>query len=89
MPKKILVGVAWPFPNGSLHLGQIVGSQLPADIFARYNRIAGNDVIMVSGTDQHGTPIVVRAEQEGKTPQAVVDHFHNEYLQCWKDLGIT
>ena len=89
MPEKILVGVAWPFPNGPLHLGQIVGSQLPADIFARYHRAAGNKVIMVSGTDQHGTPIVVRAEQEGKTPQEVVDHFHAEYLRCWDDLGIT
>jgi len=89
LPEKILVGVAWPFPNGPLHLGQIVGSQLPADIFARYHRAAGNRVIMVSGTDQHGTPIVVRAEQEGKTPQEVVDHFHAEYLRCWDDLGIT
>jgi methionyl-tRNA synthetase len=89
LTEKILIGVAWPFPNGPLHLGQIVGSQLPADIFARYNRAAGNDVIMVSGTDQHGTPIVVRAEQEGKTPQEIVDHFHAEYLRCWDDLGIT
>jgi len=87
--ENILVGVAWPFPNGPLHLGQIVGSQLPADIFARYNRLAGNKVIMVSGTDQHGTPIVVRAEKEGKTPQQVVDHFHAEYLRCWDQLGIT
>jgi methionyl-tRNA synthetase len=89
VPEKILIGVAWPFPNGPLHLGQIVGSQLPADIFARYHRAAGNRVIMVSGTDQHGTPIVVRAEQEGKTPQQIVDHFHAEYLRCWDDLGIT
>jgi methionyl-tRNA synthetase len=89
LTEKILIGVAWPFPNGPLHLGQIVGSQLPADIFARYHRAAGNRVIMVSGTDQHGTPIVVRAEQEGKTPQEIVDHFHAEYLRCWDDLGIT
>jgi methionyl-tRNA synthetase len=87
--ETILIGVAWPFPNGSLHLGQIAGAYLPPDIFARYHRIAGNKVLMVSGTDQHGTPIVVRAEQEGRTPQEVVDQFHNEYLKAWDDLGIT
>ena len=87
--ENILIGVAWPFPNGSLHLGQIAGAYLPPDIFARYHRMAGNRVAMVSGTDQHGTPIVVRAEQEGKTPQQVVDHFHSEYVRCWEQLGIT
>ena len=89
MAETILIGVAWPFPNGSLHLGQIAGAYLPPDIFARYHRTAGNKVLMVSGTDQHGTPIVVRAEQEGRTPQEVVDQFHNEYLKAWDDLGIS
>ncbi|HWO72093.1 MAG TPA: methionine--tRNA ligase [Dehalococcoidia bacterium] len=89
MTESILIGVAWPFPNGPLHLGQIAGAYLPPDIFARYHRTAGNRVIMVSGTDQHGTPIIVRAEREGKTPQEVVDHFHAEYLRCWDDLGIS
>ena len=56
MPEKILVAVAWPYGNGSLHLGHIAGAYLPADIFARYHRAAGNDVLMVSGSDQHGTP---------------------------------
>jgi methionyl-tRNA synthetase len=87
--ESILIGVGWPFPNGSLHLGQIAGAYLPPDIFARYQRAAGNNVAMVSGTDQHGTPIVVRAEVEGKTPQEVVDYYHAEFLQCWQDLGIT
>ncbi len=63
--QKVLLGVAWPYANGSLHIGQIVGAYLPADIFARYHRAAGNDVLMVSGSDQHGTPITVRAEEEG------------------------
>ncbi len=89
MAETILVGVAWPFPNGSLHLGQIAGAYLPADIFARYHRMAGNRVLMVSGSDQHGTPITVRAEQEGNTPQEVVDYFHAEYLDCWEQLGIS
>ena len=87
--ENILVGVAWPYPNGSLHLGQIAGAYLPADIFARYNRAAGNRVLMVSGSDQFGTPITVRAEQEGKTPQQVVDFFHAEYEDCWQRLGIS
>ena len=89
MTEKILIGVGWPFPNGSLHLGQIAGAYLAPDIFARYNRAAGNRVVMVSGTDQNGTPIVVRAEQEGVTPQEVVERFHNEYLDNWKQLGIS
>jgi methionyl-tRNA synthetase len=89
LTEKILIGIGWPFPNGSLHLGQIAGAYLAPDIFARYNRAAGNRVVMVSGTDQHGTPIVVRAEQEGTTPQEVVDRFHKEYLDNWERLGIS
>ena len=65
MPENILVAVAWPYANGSLHLGHIAGAYLPADIFARYHRLKGNRVLMVSGSDQHGTPITLRAEQEG------------------------
>ena len=89
MPETILAGVAWPYPNGSLHLGQIVGAYLPADIFTRYHRAAGDRVIMVSGSDQFGTPIAIRAEQEGRTPQQVVDSFHEEYVRCWEQLGIS
>ncbi|HLF72267.1 MAG TPA: methionine--tRNA ligase [Dehalococcoidia bacterium] len=89
MSENILVGVAWPYPNGSLHLGQIAGAYLPADIFARYNRIVGNRVLMVSGSDQFGTPIAVRAEQEGRNPQELVDGYHTEYLDCWERLGIS
>jgi methionyl-tRNA synthetase len=89
LTEKILIGVGWPFPNGSLHLGQIAGAYLAADIFARYHRAAGNRVVMVSGTDQNGTPIVVRAEQEGVTPQEVVDRYHKEYLDNWERLGIS
>jgi methionyl-tRNA synthetase len=87
--ETILIGVAWPYANGSLHLGQIAGAYLPADIFARYQRAAGNRVLMVSGSDQHGTPITVRAEQEGTTPQAIVDRYHPEFLDSWQRLGIT
>lgn len=89
MPERIFLGVAWPYSNGSLHIGQIVGAYLPADIFARYHRTAGNQVLMVSGSDQHGTPITVRAEQEGRTPAEVASQFHEEFLECWERLGIS
>ncbi len=89
MSEKIFIGVAWPYANGPLHLGQIAGANLPADIFARYHRIKGNEVLMVSGSDQHGTPITIKAEQEGKTPEEIVDHYQQEYLDCWQRLGIS
>ncbi|MBT8249025.1 MAG: methionine--tRNA ligase [Acidimicrobiia bacterium] len=85
----ILVAVAWPYANGSLHLGHLAGAYLPADIFARYHRLVGNDVLMVSGSDAHGTPITVRAETESTTPEAIVDRFHPEFLGYWRDLGIS
>lgn len=81
--------MAWPYANGSLHLGHIAGAYLPADIFARYHRMAGNRVLMVSGSDQHGTPVTVRAENEGRSPQDVIDEFHPEFLRYWRELGIT
>ena len=71
MSKKILVSVAWPYANGDLHIGHLAGAYLPADIFARYHRLAGNDVLMVSGSDSHGTPVTVTADQEGVTPREV------------------
>src|SRR5947209_16014374 len=88
IPRRVLVAVAWPYANGSLHLGHVAGAYLPADIFARYQRIAGNDVLMVSGSDAHGTPITVRADAEGVEPQAIVDRFHAEFLEYWRALGI-
>jgi len=87
--ERILIAVAWPYANGSLHLGQIAGAYLPADIFARYHRLRGNQVLMVSGSDQHGTPITVRAEQEGRPPKEVADHYHKEFLDSWQRFGIT
>ena len=89
MAKRIFLGVAWPYANGSLHIGQLVGAYLPADIFARYHRTAGNDVLMVSGSDVHGTPITVRAEQEGRSPEDMASQYHEEFLECWEKMGIT
>ena len=89
MSERILVAVAWPYANGSLHLGQIAGAYLPADIFARYHRLKGNEVLMVSGSDQHGTPITVRADQEGRPPKEIADHYHEEFVRSWQRLGIS
>ena len=89
MSEKILVAVAWPYCNGDLHVGHIAGAYLPADIFARYHRLRGNDVLMVSGSDTHGTPITVRAEQEGITPRQVVDYYHPRFIEDWRKLGIS
>ncbi|MCX8126016.1 MAG: methionine--tRNA ligase, partial [Dehalococcoidia bacterium] len=89
MAKNILVAVAWPYASGPLHLGQIAGAYLPGDIFARYHRLKGNRVLMVSGSDQHGTPITLKAEQQGKTPQELVAGYHRIFLENWRRLGIS
>ncbi len=89
MSRNILVAVAWPYASGALHLGHLGGAYLPADVFARYHRIAGNDVLMVSGSDANGTPITVKADEMGITPREVVDTFHPEILGYWKSLGIS
>ncbi|SVA90487.1 uncharacterized protein METZ01_LOCUS143341, partial [marine metagenome] len=69
MPENILVCAAWPYANGSIHLGHVAGCYLPADIFARYHRLKGNNVLMVSGSDAHGTPVTITAEANGPTPE--------------------
>ena len=89
MTERILIAVAWPYANGPLHLGHITGAYLPADIFARYHRLKGNEVLMVSGSDQHGTPITIRAEQESTTPQKIASKYHQQFLDCWEKLGIS
>lgn len=89
MSTPILVAVAWPYASGSRHLGHLAGAYLPADVFARYQRLAGNEVLMVSGSDVHGTPITVRAEAEGVTPQDIVDRYHSEFLRQWDELGVS
>ena len=89
MSEKIFIGVAWPYANSPLHIGQIAGAYLPPDIFARYHRMKGNEVLMVSGSDQHGTPITIRAEQEGKTPAEIAGNYHKQFLESWQKFGIT
>ena len=89
MTERILVAVAWPYANGSIHIGQVAGAYLPADIFARYHRMKGSDVLMVSGSDAHGTPVTLTAEQRGVTPEQVYMEYQTEFLDNWERLGIT
>ncbi|MEX2080929.1 MAG: methionine--tRNA ligase, partial [Dehalococcoidia bacterium] len=81
--------MAWPYANYFLHVGQAAGAYLPADIFARYHRLTGNEVLMVSGSDSHGTPITVSADQEGVEPQDIIDRYHPKILETWERLGIS
>jgi methionyl-tRNA synthetase len=87
--ENILVCVAWPYANGDLHVGHVAGAYLPPDIFARYHRLKGNRVVMVSGSDAHGTPIVVRADKEGVTPREVFERFHQRFILTQQKLGIS
>jgi methionyl-tRNA synthetase len=89
MPSNILVSVAWPYANSLIHVGNITGSYLPADIFARYQRLSGNNVLMVSGSDSHGTPVSVRADADGTTPLEVYSNFHSGFLELFQRLGLT
>ncbi|MDD4429430.1 MAG: methionine--tRNA ligase [Paludibacter sp.] len=86
--KNILIGGAWPYANGSLHIGHIAGL-LPGDILARYYRAKGNPVFYVSGSDCHGTPVTIRAKQEGKTPQEISDFYHDEFVSVFNVLGFS
>ena len=85
---NILVGISWPFANGDLHIGH-VASSLPGDVIARYHRLKGNNVILVSGSDCHGTPIDVKALQEKKPAKEIVDICHENFSKDFKDLGFS
>jgi len=89
MSQRIFIAVAWPYADGPLHLGHIAGAYLPPDIFARYHRTKGNEVLMVSGSDQHGTPITIKAEQEGKKPGEIAAKYHRQFLDSWQRFGIS
>lgn len=89
MTERIHVCVAWPYVNGDLHLGHLAGAYVPCDIFARYQRLRGREVLMVSGSDTHGTPITVRAEEEGITPREVVDRYHPRDIEAYLKLGVS
>jgi methionyl-tRNA synthetase len=89
MNEKILIAIAWPYANAELHVGNLTGSHLPGDITARYHRLKGDDVLMVSGTDSHGTPVTIAADKEGKTVEEVYKRYHNGFLELFRGFGIT
>jgi len=89
MPQFIHVSLAWPYANGDMHAGHFAGCYLPGDIFARYHRLKGNHVLMVSGSDAHGTPITVEADRLGVSPRVVFEHFHHRFLETQKQMGVS
>ncbi|MGM0545090.1 MAG: methionine--tRNA ligase [Bacteroidota bacterium] len=88
MSKRTLVTSALPYANGPIHLGHLAGAYLPADLFVRYKRLAGEDIIHICGSDEHGVPITIAAEKEGVSPQDIVNRFHEKNKQVFKDFGI-
>ncbi|MEM7334126.1 MAG: class I tRNA ligase family protein, partial [Chloroflexota bacterium] len=89
MSDYIFIGIAWPYANGRLHLGRVVGALLPADIFARYHRLQGNHVLAVTGSDAHGTPITIAADKAGVSPKTYFEGIHQQFLSSQLDLGIS
>ncbi len=89
MSEYVLVSIAWPYASAKIHAGNVTGSHLPGDICARYHRMAGHHVLMVSGSDSHGTPITVVAEKQGQTPREVFERFHKGFLDLFIRLGIS
>ncbi|MBA0125473.1 methionine--tRNA ligase [Haloechinothrix sp. YIM 98757] len=89
MSTPVLTAVAWPYANGPRHIGHVSGIGVPSDVFARYQRMVGNNVLMVSGSDEHGTPILVQAEKEGLTPRETADKYHKVVAEDLRGLGVT
>jgi len=89
MAKTVLTAVAWPYANGPRHIGHVSGFGVPSDVFSRYQRMAGNDVLMVSGTDEHGTPLLVQAEKEGVPVQELADRYNRVIVDDLAGLGLS
>lgn len=87
--KRTLITTALPYANGPVHIGHLAGVYVPADIYARYMRLKGEDVILIGGSDEHGVPITIKAKNEGVTPQDIVDRYHEIIKKSFADLGIS
>jgi methionyl-tRNA synthetase len=87
--RHILTAVAWPYANGPRHIGHVAGFGVPSDVFSRYHRMAGDDVLMVSGTDEHGTPILVQADKEGLSPREAADKYNRQIVGDLHGLGLS
>jgi methionyl-tRNA synthetase len=88
-PKRYTITAALPYTNGPVHIGHLAGVYIPADIYARFQRLQGKDVAFVCGSDEHGVPITIKAKKEGITPQQVVDKYHAIIKKSFGDFGIT
>ena len=88
-PRHILTAVAWPYASGPRHIGHVAGFGVPSDVFSRYQRMAGNRVLMVSGTDEHGTPILVAADREGVSPRELADRYNRVIAEDLRALGLS
>jgi len=89
MSKRYTITAALPYTNGPIHIGHLAGVYVPADIYARYKRLTGNDVAFICGSDEHGVPITIKAKKEGVSPQEIVDRYHAIIKQSFLDFGIT
>jgi len=87
--KRTLITTALPYANGPVHIGHLAGVYIPADIYARYLRLCGREVLMIGGSDEHGVPITIKAKAEGVTPQDIVDRYHTIIKDSFKELGIS
>lgn len=87
--KRTLVTTALPYANGPVHIGHLAGVYVPADIYVRYLRLKGEDVLLIGGSDEHGVPITLKAKREGVTPQDIVDKYHNIIKEAFDQFGIT
>jgi methionyl-tRNA synthetase len=89
MSENILIAVAWPYANAEIHVGNLTGSHLPGDIAARYHRLMGNKVLMITGTDSHGTPVTMSADKLGKPVEEVYKSYHEGFIELFKQIGIS
>ncbi|MCB4798428.1 methionine--tRNA ligase [Neotamlana laminarinivorans] len=89
MSKRYTITTALPYTNGPIHIGHLAGVYVPADIYARYLRLTGNDVVLIGGSDEHGVPITIKAKNEGVTPQDIVDKYHAIIKKSFEDFGIS
>ena len=87
--KRTLITTALPYANGPVHIGHLAGVYVPADIYVRYLRLKGEDVLMIGGSDEHGVPITIKARKEGVTPQDIVDRYHKIIKDSFEEFGIS
>ena len=87
--KRTLITSALPYANGPVHIGHLAGVYVPADIYARYLRLRGEEVVFIGGSDEHGVPITIRAKNEGVTPQDIVDRYHALIKRSFEEFGMT